>query len=759
MHYTTSSYTPPTSNYSNKITDDGLSVTVLHIVSKLDNQKFSTEELRFNQMRNRFGSYQNFGHDHSTPPRYSLPSTNYSSSLNRDVPMGSNISTGYNSGGFGNNTALNNRSNLSGYTNGYSTGLTTGSSSAYGSSAYRNPANPFSTSTTNATSGGYSGFNSSSATATNNYLSNPGGFNSQTTGAGQYQSNSGLNSNNGFQSNPFRASGFGQTPATTSNPFSANSQVNPFAQGTANTGNPFASTSNFNSNSYANPNSGMNPFGNGNISSNMNPSNGFSNINPANPFSQPGNFNQMSSANPFSTMPQFTNTNQANLNQPYSNPFSNNVSTGFTPSTSSLTQSNFFVNSSRPSTTPFFSNPSFTNQTNPTQSSSFFMNPSSSLAYPSSSSQIWPQSSGGLYTQNLSSQFSIPSFSNTPYPSSTNPLVSSSSTRDHRILKNPFKDPHGLTYIFPDEDPELVAELKIQPFVSTTSDLVSRRQKEPPIPMGSKQQDDFTIFEPEDTLSRFKRTEKIFFFKKEQEKKEKKFKFKRDFKSIEENIKPIPIEASDGEIMFYVNVVDVDINEKVSINAYLSSNLAEIKEKVLKLIQSNKQFNFKYKGKLLTGFETVEEIGIAPKSELVLETVVEEYPSEGHLPVTRLLKITPSIELMKRMKLKELKNIENLTLENEYGKLVFERPINVIGINFDQYISFSHKEFISFPNGENSLDDRLNVPALITLFKFNPRKNPGKVEISLRINCENNGTEFIKYDPESQEFTFRIQHL
>ena len=758
MHYPTSSYTPSTSNYSSKITDDGLSVTVLHIISKQDNLKFSTEELRYNQMRNRFGSYQNFAHDHSTPPRYPLPSSSYSSALTRDVPMGSNMSTGYNSGGFTNSTALNNRSNLSGYTTGYSAGLSTGSSSAYGTSAYRNPANPFSTSSTTAASAGYSGFNSSSVSGTNNYL-NSAGFNSQNTGAGQFQSNSGFNANSGFQNNPFRTGGYGQPSTTSSNPFSANGQGNPFAQPAGNTGNPFAGNSNFNSSSYGNNTSGVNPFGNGNVSGNVNASNGFSSVNQGNPFSQPSNFNQMSSANPFSTMPQFTNSNQVNLNQPYSNPFSNNQSTGFTSSTSSLSQPNFFVNSSRPSTTPFFSNPSFSNQTNPAQSSSFFTNPSTSLNYPSSTSQIWPQSSGGLYSQNLSTQYNVPSFSNTPYPTNPNPLVSSSNTRDHRVLKNPFKDPHGLTYIFPDEDPELVAEFKIQPFVSTTSENTSRRQKEPPIPMGSKQQDDFTIFEPEDTLSRFRRTEKIFFFKQEQQKKEKKFKFKRDFKAIEENIKPNLVETSDVEIIFYVNVVDVDIKEKVSINAYLSSNLAEIKEKVLKLIQSNKQFNFKYNGKMLTGFETVKDIGIAPKSELVLESVVEEYPSENQLPVTRLLKVTPSIEQMKRMKLKELKNIENLTLENEYGKIMFECPINVIGINFDQFISFSHKEFISFPNGENSSDERLNKPALVTLFRFNPRKNPGKVEISLRIKCENNGTEFIKYDPDSQEFTFRIQNL
>jgi hypothetical protein len=110
------------------------------------------------------------------------------------------------------------------------------------------------------------------------------------------------------------------------------------------------------------------------------------------------------------------------------------------------------------------------------------------------------------------------------------------------------------------------------------------------------------------------------------------------------------------------------------------------------------------------------------------------------------------------MSLKQLKNVENLVLENVFGKIVFEGKVDVVGIDFDQFICFKSQQFIGFPNGEIS-DQRLNRPAFVTLYNIKPRKNPGKVEIDLRIKCEENGTEFIKYDQLTHQFTFKIQHL
>lgn len=75
MNYSASSYTPTASNYSSKTIEDNLPLIIFHIISKQDNQKFSTEEFRYNQIKNKFGLNKNI--DHSTFSRNSLPSTNH----------------------------------------------------------------------------------------------------------------------------------------------------------------------------------------------------------------------------------------------------------------------------------------------------------------------------------------------------------------------------------------------------------------------------------------------------------------------------------------------------------------------------------------------------------------------------------------------------------------------------------------------------------------------------------------------------------
>ena len=458
-----------------------------------------------------------------------------------------------------------------------------------------------------------------------------------------------------------------------------------------------------------------------------------------------------------SSTTQFNNRNQYNVNESFFNPYKNTSSTGFNPEpSSSLTQSKIDMSCFHPSTNSYYSTPSFSYPTNYAQSSFYLPNPNSCANFSSNPSQMLPQQNREAYLQSLPSQSAAPSFLTSAYSSTINPLVPSSGPTNHPILKNPFKDPHGLTHIFPDEDPELLTELKFHPFVPSVSNPCAIKEKE--IPLKGKQQYEFSIPDPGDTLSRFNRSEKFFFFNNEMAKKERKTKCKRDFKEIKETIKR-PAQHKDSEIMFYINAVDHEIRERFAINAYLSSNLLEIKEKVLKLINSRKDFNLKYNHKVLTGLETIAELGILENSELVLQAVADEFPSASHLPVTQLLKVTPSIEEMKLMGLSELKNIQNLTLENDYGKIEYEGPTNVVEVNFDQFISFTNKQFISFPNGENSSDQRLNKPAFITLYNISPRKNPGKVEISLRVKCEETKAEFIKYNPDSQEFTFKIQHL
>ena len=658
----------------------------------------------------------------------------------------------YNPSELTNADTLTNRNTLGGQSNLYSNGLITSSSTGYSNRAFNNPTNPASAFAANPAE-----FRNLNSHKINSLMDGAGGFSDLNGVVSNNEPTAAFNSNNGFQSNPIKIDGFMQKPETISNTLMFNYQLNPYEQTPRPNKNPLGSSENLKLGVDGNINSGGNPFCGGNNTSNISASNGFRNMNSSNQVSLPSNFIQTSSANSFSSLAQLNNRNQYNMNQSFSNPYSNNASTGFNsmPSTN-LAQSQTSMNPIPLSTSSYYSAPCFSNPTNYTQSSFYFKNPNSTPNFPSNSSQMYRQSNSEIYLKNLPSQSTAPQFLPSAYSSTMNRIIPSSKPTNHAILKNPYKDPHGLTHIFPDEDPELVTEFKVQPFVPSADIQISIKQKE--IRVEAKQQNEFLIFEPGDSLDRFNRSEKMFFFKSEIERKEKKIKCKRDFKEIKETINSI-VKDKDTQIMFYVKVLDLEFKERLTINAYLSNNFIEIKAKVLEIIKSNQDFHLIYNKKVLTGLETIAELGIQEKSEVILESIIEDFPSNSHLPVTRLLKVTPSIEKMKGMRFIELKNIQNLTLENDHGKIVYECPVDVIEVNFDNFISFTNKQFISFPNGENPSNQKLNKPAFITLYNIKSRKSSKNLEIFLKTQCAQNQTEFINYNPYNHQFTFKIQNL
>lgn len=686
-----------------KINEDSTDVHIFHILNLPENLNLSVEELRLKSRRgNSYASnYSNFGQGSITPNKYS-------------------------------------------YLSGASKGLSTGLSSN----------NPFASN--NASNNGIANFNQ------NNPFGN--------TNAGLAQGNS-----YNTQSNPFNNSNLSQSSPF--GPQNTNLGQSNFYRNLSNPNDTMNASSNYSFYSQNNALSQSNPFSaqNNNISGINNNISGMGGL--SNPFSGPNN--QFSSQNnPFSTgfnsgSNAFAGKSQLNSTGNYANPFNvqgsnsanfgsgqnfNNASGGFFSSTPNLANNqvggnvngnSFFAQTpgflaSNPQNPGIHSNnqnsgfPSFTSQSFNFSSNPAGLNFSNSHPVPNA-----------FYSQPLYSQ-NISQFSN-PNSYSFQDLHSQSLSQRPLLPSSFFKDPYGLSWIFPDQDPEELLR-NFKPKDPKPVNLsVSQRI------LGSKASDKFLEKKTPSYVVKpklFKRPQKPLTF---------------DF-PVREKFKDIQYEFIEDNGVKYMKKIE-EISEKIDFVAYIKGDkevkvnlsvnpgntILEIKDSIMKTLNKVQDFNLKRGEKILQTFETVFEAGIKTGDNLIIEFIEDIWPTLDMLPQSKYFRIFPSIEQMAKMTIDELKNVENLVLENENGKIVFEDKIDVLGLDFDKLLKIDPKSFEGFP--DSSMADKLNKPALVHLYNIKPGKYPGKMEVHLRVSCEEQGTEFIKYDPVKEEFIFRILHI
>ena len=217
----------------------------------------------------------------------------------------------------------------------------------------------------------------------------------------------------------------------------------------------------------------------------------------------------------------------------------------------------------------------------------------------------------------------------------------------------------------------------------------------------------------------------------------------------------------------YINIqILIPGKEKTYLSIKIDSNVLinELKLSLKEHVSSAQDFKILHSSKMLKENESLYLAGIKDYDELEIQYIsVVSHPSEEILPKISNLKSIPNLVDMSKMSISDLKKIKNFTLENQYGRIVFEGETDVIGLNVDKAIRIEENIIYGYPGIEESLkvyeDQRLNKPAIVTLFNFKSGGNKGKYEIKLRISCEKNGTEFIKYDENTYEFSFKIKHL
>ena len=345
-----------------------------------------------------------------------------------------------------------------------------------------------------------------------------------------------------------------------------------------------------------------------------------------------------------------------------------------------------------------------------------------------------------------------------------------------------FRDPHGLNWLFPDILPETViknykeryaAQISAEPLsaverlfkpkrANNYPQILTEKWKNSQEKKSLKSNSSFDLIANRKAEPFFvsKRTNFVN-LKLEEYKDEdgsKYFKLpgsnsKRPDQTIEISVKahdPDPIKL----------VIQVGLDKTVrDIKAEVSRHLPDIEENCIQLI---------YKSKILSPEDTVRKLGIVNYDELIVinapivHNVKNELPSQDMLPkIPAGYNTIPTYIEMARMNVEDLKKIDNFTVFNDFGKVMFYGQTNVIGLDIGAALRIVENEIIGYPDDVDKppVGKGLNKPSEFTMFNMRIPGNKERAQQKARSMCEKNGTEFVSYTQETSEFVVRLKHL
>jgi Nucleoporin autopeptidase len=583
-------------------------------------------------------------------------------------------------------------------------------------------------------------------------------------------------------SNPFtQSANLAQVPnyVQAPNPFSNNAPANPFASnypatGPSTTGNPYAPNG---TGSYTQASSHFNQISNPFMHNGFNPQN-------VNPFTQSNLSTQnglnfyTQPPNPFLQGSASSNSGTSGLGKQFG---PNLVNSGINSQNSGVYSDPNI--SSVPYTNSFGSRP--TNQylnmtTGHTQQgpNSFFSQNPNNLYNPSINSN--PISSNTQFYDNNRLINPMVAHNSVYNPTSTNNSqffynnsnflldTSSNSYGNNKGNTNPpsiataFKDPQGLSWLFPNQDPEKILKAyKEKESLIIPEGIVSRvikSKKNASYPNIIKNKFEIQPPKPKSKLNPFDQSEKTqkFEFKKRE-----KFANLKFEEYSEDGIKYLKAyeKPSSKTIEIIINAPE---NLKLTITIDTALLISDLKHSIKSYVASSSDFVLVYNKKILNDSQKVESAGILNGDEVLVQLIrPASYPSENMLPKVTKFKCYPSLSELSALSPSQLRRVKNFGLENQHGLIVFDGETDVTGLDIDKCLSIEHKNILGHGDSLGTLyiDPRLNKPALVTLFNFKSSTKKGKTELKLRINCGENGTEFVSFNEATGELSFRIKHL
>ena len=129
-------------------------------------------------------------------------------------------------------------------------------------------------------------------------------------------------------------------------------------------------------------------------------------------------------------------------------------------------------------------------------------------------------------------------------------------------------------------------------------------------------------------------------------------------------------------------------------------------------------------------------------------------------------KISPSLIQISRMTMNEIEKIENFSIENQFGKIMWPGKTNLIGMNLDLIVNISENSAEVYPDdlypNENKKPLKgsdLNKKARITLFNIENGQSRENFDEYLINMAKEQNCKHIEYDPKMKEWTFEVEHF
>ncbi|CAG9310134.1 unnamed protein product [Blepharisma stoltei] len=214
---------------------------------------------------------------------------------------------------------------------------------------------------------------------------------------------------------------------------------------------------------------------------------------------------------------------------------------------------------------------------------------------------------------------------------------------------------------------------------------------------------------------------------------------------------------------------------RMTIPVASKTSIKEIRYQVSKHLEGIEESRIQlvFKSKILQDSDTVKSLSMVHHD--VIDVIVTQDPQDSKqklAPAEQLPKLTknnystkPSIIELARMTSDELKRIKNFTVENEYGKIVFEGETSVIGLDLDKLVDIKQSEVTVYPDDSDEnkpkIGEGLNKPATVYLFNCMTKKEvPDNIFVQkLKKLGERDGSEFVSWDSNSKIWVFKVKHF
>ena len=160
--------------------------------------------------------------------------------------------------------------------------------------------------------------------------------------------------------------------------------------------------------------------------------------------------------------------------------------------------------------------------------------------------------------------------------------------------------------------------------------------------------------------------------------------------------------------------------------------------------------------------EEVDDDDFTPeiKEKLCNEKILPQFSKMGY-------EIYPPMTKLARMSEDELRNVENFTVSNDYGKIEWVGPTDLTEVNIDLWVIIKRDGVEVYPEdmfnekNKHARGTKLNKSAIITLYNTYPKSTRLGInfEKQLQLICEKQDAQHISYDELSGTWVFKVFHF